>query len=447
MKHLNTGVLIALLFVTAYASLARAGDQPQAHLCVAATAQPGGDGSQKAPFRRITDAVQAARWTRQADPACEVTIVIHVAPGRYTGSLASADPAIEELPILLDVPGLVLRGSNELAVDGSGLPTGSIAPETEAVLAPDTPLPSDAGLLILGLRGMALHDVTVMKLTLDGGHAPGPQAKMGAGIVVDRTNGFSIRENCFRGVAIGIDLRASAGKIQGNYMNRLNLGAALIAGNAASPADVLFAANRAVDNRNGAVALEGGLERGFAYRGLAPLPPGTVFDSISAVVSENDLSENRGVPLFSFGIRIFPIGQAPIDAPNPRRGAVRARIEGNRLVGNEFGVVVDAGFPDRSPAVAYTGTLDLAFDNNEVTGNVRAPALFSFTRSTATTTPANLNRFEYLQNALFDIRYGVELDGWWFDHPELDPVDGQWLGNTLRVNGSEVPNGRYVPLQ
>ncbi len=54
---------------------------------------------------------------------------------------------------------------------------------------------------------------------------------------------------------------------------------------------------------------------------------------------------------------------------------------------------------------------------------------------------------KYLQSSVFDITYGKgELDGFWFDHPEDEPIDGRRLGNVLRINGDEIPNGRFIPV-
>ena len=35
-----------------------------------------------------------------------------------------------------------------------------------------------------------------------------------------------------------------------------------------------------------------------------------------------------------------------------------------------------------------------------------------------------------------------DLNGYWFDHPAVDPIDGRFLNNVLTVNGLTISNGR-----
>ena len=48
--------------------------------------------------------------------------------------LLNIGPAIEPLPIRLDVPGLTLIGSTSMSLDGDGLPTEGVEPGTESML-------------------------------------------------------------------------------------------------------------------------------------------------------------------------------------------------------------------------------------------------------------------------------------------------------------------------
>ena len=67
-----------------------------------------------------------------------------------------------------------------------------------------------------------------------------------------------------------------------------------------------------------------------------------------ANVRNNDLSGNIGVPGFSFGIRIV-ILRRDIGLPGDTQseGHVHASVTGTRIVGNEMGFSIDAGFPYR----------------------------------------------------------------------------------------------------
>lgn len=119
-------------------------------------------------------------------------------------------------------------------------------------------------------------------------------------------------------------------------------------------------------------------------------------------------------------------------------------MSGNRTANNSFGATIDAGFPFRSGPRLWTATFGITFSGNTVFGNRNAPALITFTRNTAALgiEGENLKKFKYLQDSVIDLSTRGELDGYWFDHPAIDPIDGRVLNNTLIVNGVTIPNGR-----
>ncbi len=86
-------------------------------------ASAGGDGTGAAPFQNVPEAVAAAR-ARFLEGASKLRI--HIAPGVYvlTGTL------------LIDVPGLELRGSNEMPLDADGWPDGTVLPGSETRITP-----------------------------------------------------------------------------------------------------------------------------------------------------------------------------------------------------------------------------------------------------------------------------------------------------------------------
>jgi hypothetical protein len=406
-------------------------------LYVDAAANLNGDGSKHAPYRRITDAVATARVIWQADIDSDVKIVIHVAPGVYEGSYTNTGREIEALPIRLDVPNLELRGSTSMLEGNDGWPTGVFEPGTNTLLIANPPLFGEQALLVVAPTNHVLtgHGVTVSKLSFNVGDFVYSVAS-GDGIVVDRVHDFTIRNNFVTGWAfIGISTTASSGKILGNYITEVGCGTCISAGNTSSPADVIVSGNRSIRNELGGVLLLGG---GGA---------GEIFDRLSAVVSRNDLSNNNARRDFSFGLRVSVIRRDPPDSLNQTLGYVTATVSGNRITNNSFGVTIDAGFPYRTDPRRYTGTLDVAFENNQVVENRLTPALISFTRNEATLSPSRLNFWKFLERSTFNITYpDGELDGYWFDHPVSDPIDGRTLQNILKINGVEIPNGRYVPF-
>src|SRR6266566_8852281 len=113
------------------------------YLYVSAAASSAGDGSAASPYWSITDAVSRARDDRRnaTIPAGE-TIVIHVAPGAYMGSYSPPGSAgqMELLPIVLNMPNVVLSGATFLALDARGLPTGVVPGTAETILTSAVPL-------------------------------------------------------------------------------------------------------------------------------------------------------------------------------------------------------------------------------------------------------------------------------------------------------------------
>ena len=175
---------------------------------------------------------------------------------------------------------------------------------------------------------------------------------------------------------------------------------------------------------------------------LLPVAPGTIFDSVAAVISGNDLSDNNQDPNFSSGIRLAAI--LPGIPAAQSAGNLRVSVTNNTITNNSLGVSIDAGFPFRADQRLWSASFGITFSGNTVSGSKRAQALITFTRNTTAIFPEELRKdFKYLQDSTFTISDpGGDLNGYWFDHPATDPIDGRFLNNTLKVNGVTIPNGR-----
>jgi hypothetical protein len=402
-------------------------------------AAPGGDGSADAPFDNLPAAVAHAR--EQAGP--DRPVAIRLAPGVY--------PQSETLSI--DFP-VALRGSNQMSVDQDGWPTGELAPGSDTVILGTAELGADTMVKIGAEAGPVLRrGVTVRDLTFDLGPGTGHE------LHVVKTQGFHVAGNIFRGdtANIGFLPVASSGLFAGNYMSGVGAGTAIDAGPPGSPTNIVVVGNRAVDNRFGGVLLNGS---GHDV-------PETNADRLHAAIVSNDISDNNVTPRFSFGIRVFAIRRdVGTVGDQQATGGVTALIRDNRIVGNELGMSIDAGFPFRQyrPCEGcelacddrvYRARFDLTLVDNDMRDSLLLPAIISFTRNTAAFEPETLPSWQYLHASRFRIRDpDGSLTGFVYDHPEVDLLaDGtcaadqtsEVLDNELVYNGATIPHGDTVP--
>ena len=305
-RFLRTLMLATALAVAGAASHVRADidDLRQLVIYVNAAATPGGNGSRLAPFQTIQDGVAAARAAWNASPGLK--LVVRVAPSP-SGSFYSVSSTT---PILIDVP-LELRGSNAMEEDDFGWPTGVVWPGTETLVKAVPGLTANTENMI---RVIADH-VTVANLSLDANTSN----LAGIQLALRGAQDFAVSGNRVTGQSfIGISSRASSGKIIGNYITNVG-GTGIGAGNASSPAKVLFSGNRSVANSFAGVEL-------FAASNSEAGSAGDVLDSLSVTISENDLSNNAAIPGFSSGIRIGVIRRDPPDPTGQSSGTMTAVI-------------------------------------------------------------------------------------------------------------------------
>ncbi len=420
MRCLRPACAVALACISAPAFTAQPG-----MLVVDSAAAPGGDGSERFPFRDLQDAVSAASAASEA-------VIIKVRPGEY---------ALTQ-PLIVERSGIGLTGSTELVKGDDGWPTGEAMPGTETrIVAADPARPHS--LLVVGRPdvGPLLSDVTIRGFIFHGttGGPTGP-----AEVLLDRVQNFEVRGNIFAAPGvIGLASVASSGRAIENYASGVGAGLIADGGYAQSPSNVVFTGNRSVHNTNGGVVL---------FAASVDIPE--LADELAATVRGNDLSENTANPRVSFGLRIGAPGLPT--APQQSSARVRALVQGNRIVGNALGVTIDAGFPYRAvngvcDPRTFSGDIHATFIGNTVSGSLLTEALVTSTRAQATVNSAQLPLWQYLHNATFTIddRDGT-LAHASVNHPLSDPFVGpcpndathELLGNTVIYNGVVVPNGR-----
>jgi Right handed beta helix region len=392
-------------------------------LHVDAQSAPNGDGSGRAPFQDLGAAVALANQLGGAH--------IVVAPGRYDVNAT----------IRIETPVSII-GSNVMQVDADGLPTGAVEVGTESRIVATGALGASALMIAGRTDGVVLHDVTIANLTLES------QASSAYGLQVTKAQDFTIRNNIFMGpAAIAIGTAGSSGNVRANYVSGAGCGACVMAGSPGSPAVVDVRGNRMVGNSNGGVLLNGS---GTDIDEFA--------DELQATVAGNDLSDNTAPSTNQgFGVRIFIIRRDLTSVMNTQStGHIRAVVEGNRIVHNKIGVVIDAGFPYRRVGSVcdprtYSGSIDVTLRGNTLSSSILTPALITFTRNTNTLTTTQAAQWQYLHNSSYTISDpDGTLAGYWYDHPAADPFLGpcandaghELLANQLIYNGVEVLPGR-----
>ena len=386
-------------------------------------AAPGGDGSGRSPYKNLPEAVAAAR-------AASGEVLIKVKPGAY---------ALSET-LVID-RSLQLRGSTKQVDSDDAWPSGESTAGTEARVYSINP--SLAQLIVVGRP-----DASVLEnVTIRGFVIVGPAPGIGVSVRVNRTQGFWIADNVFRGPAgFAFQSTASSGRVTGNHFSGVGTGAVFTGGYPESPSNVVATGNRSVRNNLGGMVLNG-----------ASVDIPELGDLLNAVVRDNDLSDNTANASQSFGLRMFIIRRDLGLAGDEQSSAnVQALVQSNRIHGNRFGVVLDAGFPYRSvdgecDSRVYSGTIDLQMLGNAVTGSLVTPALVTTTRSVASLNVSQLPQFQYLHGATFAILDQDEsLAGAHIDHPAADPYLGpcpgdstnEPLGNVVTYNGVVLANGK-----
>ncbi len=420
-------------------------------LYVNVSSPPHGSGTINSPYARITDAVVRARADRQNRliPASE-TIVIHVAPGAYVGQFAPSTNTNEEiLPIVLNVPNLVLQGSTILTADSAGVPTGVAENGHQSIISSkdDSSNFLTALLIIVRTTDSSAGDaVTVAGFTFTGNASC-------QGIIADHVSHFSIAGNIISGAYANVYSRAASGTIAGNLLLSADtIGYIGEGGTGRFPSTVSVTRNRISDNGEiGAV--------GVTYPSdMAVDLGGTGLTALSFQFGGNDPDMPNGFVLAvrgnhvcrsPMGIRLFvapliPNAQSIRDAGTPTLLAI---ISGNSIHNSDqYGLVVDGG--DAPPGFApYSGTVLLFLAGNSISGSGIQPGLFTFYNYFDTIEETHEND-GHLQRAVYRILdLDGELTGFDYYNPILDRATGTPNNDTLFVNGSRNITGRKLSFK
>ena len=437
------------------------------------------DGSSFAPFRTITKALELARKIRfgatsEGIVASKRAITVHVAAGTYVGSYTpSADPLMETLPLLLNIPRLKLRG--ELQFDEAG----DIVPGTETIIRAATRQGPKQHMLVVTRTNptaasgfpetleMAGDRVTITGFRFEGwaadGTKPDTTNAMGSALIsLDGVADFVVRENHItHSGTFGITARLSSGRIEGNLIvgNR-GVGLNLTAGSETFPARLEVLGNRVNSNTAGGVGLVGAAQTendrldlfdAHTFRRV-PMPqffdrtlhPEEVPDKLDAHLVGNEFSGSR------FGIRAGGYIRDqyrlhPLD-PDDETANVTAEFVGNISRSNsEYGVVIDAGQIPAADARKHVVTVDASFASTTLESNGQGPALFGFWRyaSSVSAVEEASPSFKFAHDST--MRICGDITRFSYENRATDPTDQTPTNNTLTVNSVPLA-GFCVPL-
>lgn len=391
-------------------------------------------------FRRITDALAVARAGRIArreteNAACRITIA--VVPATLKGSTAvSSDPAFELFPFVIDVPDITLKGALKMQVDAQGRATGVADAGNETTFAPSPALivtnggsqtgVSEEIIIVNGqTAGPKGNGAVIEGFVFQSGRGPDVTPVGGQGIFSMRVKDLVVRGNRFEGgFTEPIDLRASSALVERNHLS--GLGAAC---------DICLAGPGDFNVRDNRLLGRGGIP-GVSVSPVLRLPVPEIVEQfalpaaslVTAALTNNEVKGHTFKPV-GVGLRIDAIGNG---GPNVV-GTSKVTMTGNNLVGNTFGIVVHAAFP--VAGTALRGDVDLTTSGNTFSQNCQADFYVSFKRHQngfGLTSPFPAT----MLNSTFKLSLGsdISFDNAWFANPP-------GAGNTLIVNGQEMPSG------
>jgi len=390
-------------------------------------------------FTRITDALAVARAGRVArgelaKAACRITI--SVASGSLPGSTAvSTDPAFELFPFVIDVPDITVQGALKMQLDGNGRATGIGEGGDATIFAPNPALvvagassqvASSEPIFIVNAHptGSRGDGAIIEGFVFRSGRDSTVAVNGGQGVLSMRVRGLVVRGNKFEnGFTESVDLRASSAIVERNHFSgRANACDICISG----PGDFIVRDNRLIG--------PGGLP-GILSTPVTILPVPTVVEQftltptalITGTISNNEVRGHVSKPVGA-GIRLGGEALGAQDVIN----VSRMIVTGNNLVGNTFGVIIDAAFP--VAGTALRADIQANINGNTVSGSCQNDILISFTRHQSGL--GLVSPFpSYLRNSTYNLGLGSEFP-WekaWVAHPP-------GFGNTLIVNEETMPN-------
>lgn len=372
----------------------------------------------EAHFRHIGSAYGAARDGRLArgelqSGACRITITVAAGDYRGTDDVANRDKSLEHFPFVVDVPDVTLHGALVMGLDANGRATGVGATQAVTTLSPIAPLSDQGGFglfVVVGdPAGSAGNGFTVEGLVLRSGGAPGTDPT-GFGLMALAVKNILVQGNRLEGFFRTLDLQGSSGVLKANHVSRGGQCDVCIAG----PGTY-----RVADNR----IMAGGTHGIFTSPAVDSDPSVAPTSDITADIINNEVRDHRQQPI-SAGIRVGAVGLNAADV----HGTSHITVLDNLLVNNNFGLMIDALFPQEDTELR--GDVEVITNGNVVRQTCQSDLLVAFARHT---TALGITDGPYLRNSTYRLTLGADLpfSDAWFSNPS-------GLANTLLVNGRAI---------
>jgi hypothetical protein len=388
-------------------------------------------------FARITDALAAARGGRLEREELETAkcrITITVAAGTLPATtVVPAGAGVEQLPLVIDVPDITVRGALVMDLDDRGRALGTSAEATTIAPSPWLVLiggctsarlcASEPIFIVNGHpAGSKGHGAIIEGFAFQSGRAASDTGSQGVAVLGMRVNDLTVRGNRFEGgFSSGVDLRGVTGLLERNHLDGIG-----------SSCDFCLAGPGTYTMRDSRIlggGIPGVLILPFV---LLPVPPQVepyplpAAATVTASVINNEVRNHRKKPV-GVGLRVGAIG---VDASDVI-GTANVTFTDNDLVNNTFGIIIEAAFV--RAGTPRRGDITLSTSGNTITSSCQTDVLVTLTNSQ---TGLGIGTGPALLNSTYNLTLSgdIDFDQAWYAHPA-----GQ--GNTLIVNGQPIANG------
>lgn len=319
-----------------------------------------------------------------------------------------------------------------MPVDGSGKATGISAGDAATTLTPTVPLTgggtggNSQNIFIINGRvnGARGHGARIEGFNFKSGRSAADPVVGGIAILVLRAQHVSVAGNQFEGgFASAIDLRASSGQVERIFSSGRGSSCDICA---AGPGEYVVRDSRLIGGGIPGVLILPAVVLSLPASIEQYTLPAT--STVTALVENNEVRGHLNKPV-GVGLRVGAIGVGAQTVA----GTSRVTFARNNLVGNTFGIIVEAAFLSQTDPTRRRGDIELTTTGNTFSGNCQNDVLVAMSNSQ---TGLGIQSGAFLVNSTYTLSLGSDIswDNVWYAH-------AAGTGNTMTVNGQAVQYG------